>query len=145
MGGVGLKVFALRHNYLIHLTYELVTKYPTPSNLSYVWNFGIFSLIALIIQIITGILLVMHYTPHVDLSFISCEHIMRDVNLGWLLRYTHANGASVFFIAVYCHIARALIFGSYLFARRALWSSGVIIFLLMIITAFLGYILPGVK
>jgi ubiquinol-cytochrome c reductase cytochrome b subunit len=119
-----------------------VVKYPTSTNLSYFWNFGIFALVALILQIVSGILLVMHYTPNVDYAFISCDHIMRDVNYGWTLRYSHANGASIFFIVVYAHILRGLIYGSYLFTREPLWCSGVIIFLLMIITAFLGYILP---
>jgi len=138
-------MFSLHKNLFGNLIYQLATKYPTPSNLSYVWNFGVFSLIALILQIITGILLVMHYTPNVDLAFVSCEHIMRDVNFGWLLRYAHANGASIFFIVVYSHIVRGLIFGSYLFSRKSLWSSGVIIFLLMIITAFSGIYYHGGK
>ncbi len=135
-------LYSLRKNIIISLLYSTAVKYPTPSNLTYAWNFGIFALIALFLQIVTGIILVMHYTPHIDLAFISCEHIMRDVNYGWLLRYLHANGASVFFIVVYTHIFRGLIFGSYLFARELLWCSGVIILLCMIITAFLGYILP---
>ena len=137
-----MRMHSLHQNFLIRTVYDITTKYPAPSNLSYIWNFGIFSLIALAIQILTGILLVMHYTPNIDLAFISCEHIMRDVNFGWLLRYAHANGASIFFIVVYAHIARGLLYGSYLYLRRGLWTSGVIIFLLMIITAFLGYILP---
>jgi len=131
----------MHNNNLINFLYGLATKYPTPSNLTYFWNFGVFSFFALIIQIVTGILLVMHYTPHVDLAFSSIEHIMRDLDWGWLLRYTHANGASLFFIVMYLHIARSLLYGSYV-SRSLLWSSGVIIFLLTIITAFLGYILP---
>jgi ubiquinol-cytochrome c reductase cytochrome b subunit len=133
---------SLRKNLIASLLYQTAVKYPAPSNLSYVWNFGVFATVALMLQIVTGIILVMHYTPHVDLAFLSCEHIMRDVNYGWLLRYLHANGASLFFIVVYAHIFRGLIFGSYLFSRELLWCSGVIILLLMIITAFLGYILP---
>lgn len=133
---------SLRRNPIISFIYQIGTKYPTPITLTYLWNFGIFALIALILQIITGIFLVMHYTPHIDYAFLSCEHIMRDVNYGWLLRYAHANGASLFFIVVYAHIVRGLIYGSYLFARDLLWISGVLILLLMIITAFLGYILP---
>lgn len=133
---------SLRKNVISELLYNQAIKYPAPSNLSYAWNFGVFAIIALITQIITGIILVMHYTPHTDLAFLSCEHIMRDVNFGWLLRYMHANGASLFFIVVYAHIIRGLVFGSYLFSRELLWCSGVIILLLMIITAFLGYILP---
>ena len=131
----------MHSNNIINFFYGFVTKYPTPSNLTYFWNFGVFSFFALIIQIITGILLVMHYTPHIDLAFSSVEHIMRDIDFGWLLRYTHANGASLFFIVMYLHISRSLLYGSYI-SRGLLWSSGVIIFLLTIITAFLGYILP---
>jgi len=135
-------VSSARRSFLFSTLYNLAVKYPTATNLSYFWNFGVFALVALAIQIVTGILLVMHYTPNIDYAFISCDHIMRDVNYGWLLRYSHANGASIFFIVVYAHILRGLIYGSYLFARELLWCSGVIILLLMIITAFLGYILP---
>nr|YP_010726694.1 apocytochrome b [Cystoclonium purpureum f. stellatum]WDY85181.1 apocytochrome b [Cystoclonium purpureum f. stellatum] len=116
--------------------------YPTPINLHYAWNFGFLSSICLIIQILTGIFLAMHYTPHVDLAFASVEHIMRDVNYGWLLRYIHANGASMFFIVVYIHIFRGLYFSSYSKPRHWVWVIGVIILLLMIITAFIGYVLP---
>nr|NP_049295.1 apocytochrome b [Porphyra purpurea]AAD03098.1 apocytochrome b [Porphyra purpurea] len=116
--------------------------YPTPINIHYAWNFGFLSAMCLIVQIITGIFLAMHYTPHVDLAFISVEHIMRDVNFGWLLRYTHANGASMFFIVVYIHIFRGLYYGSYTSPRQFVWVIGVIILLLMIITAFIGYVLP---
>ena len=133
---------SLRTNSIISLAYNIAVKYPAPSNLSYSWNFGIFGTVILFSQILTGLILVMHYTPNADLAFISCEHIMRDVNYGWLLRYLHANGASLFFIVIYSHIFRGLIYGSYLFSRQLLWCSGVIILLLMIITAFLGYILP---
>nr|YP_009131066.1 apocytochrome b [Asparagopsis taxiformis]AHX02402.1 apocytochrome b [Asparagopsis taxiformis] len=116
--------------------------YPTPINIHYAWNFGFLSAMCLIIQILTGIFLAMHYTPHIDLAFASVEHIMRDVNYGWLLRYIHANGASMFFIVVYIHIFRGLYFGSYIKPRHWVWVIGVIIFLLMIITAFIGYVLP---
>jgi len=116
--------------------------YPTPINIHYAWNFGFLSAMCLIIQILTGIFLAMHYTPHIDLAFASVEHIMRDVNYGWLLRYIHANGASMFFIVVYIHIFRGLYFGSYIRPRHWVWVIGVIIFLLMIITAFIGYVLP---
>jgi len=133
---------SLRSTTISDLIYKAAVKYPAPSNLTYSWNFGIFSTIALLIQIVTGIVLVMFYTPHIDLAFISVEHIMRDINYGWLLRYLHANGASLFFIALYLHIARGLIHGSYLFHRSLLWCSGVILFLLTILSAFLGYILP---
>jgi len=119
-----------------------IIDYPTPVNLNYLWSFGSAAGICLVIQIITGIFLAMHYTPHVDLAFNSVEHIMRDVNNGWLIRYLHANGASMFFIVVYSHIFRGLYFGSYIYPRGRLWASGVIIFLLMMATAFMGYVLP---
>ena len=116
--------------------------YPTPSNLSYWWNFGSLAGICLIIQILTGVFLAMHYTPHVDLAFLSVEHIMRDVTGGWLLRYMHANGASMFFIVVYLHIFRGLYYASYTSPRELVWCLGVVLLLLMIITAFIGYVLP---
>lgn len=119
-----------------------IIDYPTPINLNYLWSFGSAAGICLVIQIITGILLAMHYTPHIDLAFNSVEHIMRDVNNGWLIRYLHANGASMFFIVVYCHIFRGLYYGSYMYPREKLWISGVVIFLLMMATAFMGYVLP---
>ncbi|MDH3662327.1 MAG: cytochrome b/b6 [Alphaproteobacteria bacterium] len=118
------------------------SQYPTPRNLSYWWNFGSLAGIALTLQIMTGIVLAMHYTPHVDYAFASVEHIMRDVNYGWLLRYAHANGASFFFIAVYIHIFRGLYYGSYKNPRELLWMMGVVIMLLMMGTAFMGYVLP---
>nr|YP_009402608.1 apocytochrome b [Sheathia arcuata]ARX95748.1 apocytochrome b [Sheathia arcuata] len=116
--------------------------YPTPINIHYAWNFGFLSAMCLIIQILTGVFLAMHYTPHVDLAFASVEHIMRDVNFGWLLRYIHSNGASMFFIVVYIHLFRGLYFGSYATPRRFVWVVGVIILFLMIMTAFIGYVLP---
>jgi ubiquinol-cytochrome c reductase cytochrome b subunit len=119
-----------------------IIDYPTPINLNYMWSFGSTAGIALVIQIITGVFLAMHYTPHIDLAFKSVEHIMRDVNNGWLIRYFHANGASIFFIVVYCHIFRGLYFGSYIYPRDRLWISGVLIFFLMMATAFMGYVLP---
>ena len=119
-----------------------IIDYPTPINLNYMWSFGSAAGICLVIQIITGIFLAMHYTPHIDLAFNSVEHIMRDVNNGWLIRYLHANGASMFFIVVYSHIFRGLYYGSYIYPRHLLWCSGVIIFLLMMATAFMGYVLP---
>ena len=119
-----------------------IISYPTPINLNYMWSFGSLAGLGLVIQIITGIFLAMHYTPHVDLAFNSVEHIMRDVNNGWLIRYIHANGASFFFIVTYIHIFRGLYFGSYMYPRGFLWCSGVIIFLLMMATAFMGYVLP---
>lgn len=116
--------------------------YPTPSNISYWWGFGSLAGLCLVIQIITGVFLAMHYTPHVDLAFNSVEHIMRDVKGGWLLRYMHANGASMFFTAVYIHIFRGLFYGSYTSPREFIWCLGVVILLLMIVTAFIGYVLP---
>jgi len=127
-------IFAVLNNHLID--------YPTPINLNYFYGFGSLAGIMLVIQILTGIFLAMHYTPHIDLAFNSVEHIMRDVNNGWLIRYTHANGASFFFIVVYIHIFRGLYYGSYITPREYLWCSGVIIFILMMATAFMGYVLP---
>ena len=124
---------------LIHSSFVV---YPTPRNLNYFWTFGGILSLMLGLQIITGIVLVMHYTPHVDYAFASVEHIMRDVNWGWLIRYAHANGASMFFIAVYIHMLRGLYYGSYKAPREVLWILGVIIFLLMMATAFMGYVLP---
>ena len=115
---------------------------PEPSNLNYMWNFGSLAGIMLVIMIITGLFLAMHYTPHVSHAFSSVEMIMRNVNYGWLLRYAHANGASMFFIIVYLHISRGLYYGSYKQPRELLWIMGVIIFLLMMATAFMGYVLP---
>ena len=117
-------------------------EYRTPRNLSYMWSFGSLAGIALVIQIITGIVLAMHYTPNADYAFNSVERIMRDVNYGWLIRYAHAVGASMFFGVVYIHIARGLYYGSYKAPREILWFLGVIIFLAMMATAFMGYVLP---
>lgn len=116
--------------------------YYTPRNLNYWWNFGSIAGICLMIQILTGIFLAMHYTPHVSFAFDSVEHIMRDVNYGWLLRYIHAVGASMFFVVVYIHIFRGLYYGSYKSPREVLWWLGVVILLLMMATAFMGYVLP---
>lgn len=127
---------------LLSIYNSYINTSPQPSNISYLWNFGSLLALCLGIQIISGIFLAMHYCPNVDLAFISVEHIMRDVNYGWLIRYIHANTASFFFIFVYCHIARGIYYGSYLGVRALVWNIGVIIFLLMIITAFLGYVLP---
>jgi len=127
---------------IMGLMHSSFVVYPTPKNLNYFWTFGGILSLMLGVQIITGIVLVMHYTPHVDYAFASVEHIMRDVNWGWLIRYAHANGASMFFIAVYIHMLRGLYFGSYKAPREVLWILGVIIFLLMMATAFMGYVLP---
>jgi ubiquinol-cytochrome c reductase cytochrome b subunit len=116
--------------------------YPVPRNLNYFWNFGVLAGAALAVQIITGIVLAMHYTPHVNYAFNSVEHIMRDVNYGWFIRYSHMNGASMFFIVVYLHIFRGLYYGSYKAPREMVWLLGVVIFLLMMATAFMGYVLP---
>ena len=116
--------------------------HPTPKNLNYLWNFGSLAGLMLGFQIITGIVLAMHYKPDAAVAFASVEHIMRDVNYGWLLRYAHANGASMFFIVVYLHIFRGLYYGSYKAPRELLWMLGVVILLLMMATAFMGYVLP---
>jgi ubiquinol-cytochrome c reductase cytochrome b/c1 subunit len=124
---------------LIHSSF---VAYPTPRNLNYWWTFGAILSMMLAVQIITGIILAMHYTPHVDMAFKSVEGIVRDVNYGWLLRYLHSNGASMFFIAVYVHMFRGLYYGSYKEPREVLWILGVIIYLLMMATGFMGYVLP---
>jgi quinol-cytochrome oxidoreductase complex cytochrome b subunit len=124
---------------LIHSAFVV---YPTPRNLNYWWNFGAILTFMLAAQIATGIVLAMHYIPDASLAMGSTEHIMRDVNYGWLLRYLHANGASLFFLAVYIHMLRGLYYGSHKEPREVLWILGVIIFLLMIMTAFMGYVLP---
>src|SRR4051812_37036427 len=117
--------------------------YPVPRNLNYWWNFGVLAGLALTIQIVTGIILAMHYAPTGDHAFQSVEHIMRDVNQGWFLRYAHANGASLFFIVTYVHIFRGIYYGSYKAPRELVWMLGLVILLLMMATAFMGYVLPG--
>jgi ubiquinol-cytochrome c reductase cytochrome b subunit len=116
--------------------------YPVPRNLNYLWNFGVLAGLALVIQIITGVVLAMHYAANGTVAFGSVERIMRDVNWGWMLRYMHANGASFFFIVVYIHIFRGLYYGSYKQPREMVWILGIVIFLLMMATAFMGYVLP---
>ena len=123
------------------MNHEL-NEYPTPKNLNYFWNFGSLAGITLVLMIVTGIVLSMNYTAHIDYAFDSVERIMRDVNHGWLLRYIHMNGASFFFIVVYIHIFRGLYYGSYKAPREILWILGVLILLLMMATAFMGYVLP---
>ena len=130
-----LPIFSFLHN-------SLGAGYATPKNLNYWWNFGSLAGLALIIMIVTGIVLAMNYTPHVDHAFNSVERIMRDVNFGWLLRYIHMNGGSLFFIVVYIHIFRGLYFGSYKSPRELLWIIGILILLAMMATAFIGYVLP---
>ncbi|MGH6644573.1 MAG: cytochrome b, partial [Bradyrhizobium sp.] len=127
---------------IVRLAYDSVVAFPTPKNLNYWWTFGGILAFCLGIQIVTGIVLAMHYVPHVDYAFNSVERIMRDVNYGWLIRYVHANGASMFFIAVYIHMFRGLYYGSYKAPREVLWILGCVIYLLMMATAFMGYVLP---
>ena len=116
--------------------------FPTPKNFNYLWNFGALASVTLVMMIATGIFLAMNYTPDASMAFDSVERIMRDVNYGWLMRYAHANGASMFFIVVYIHIFRGLYYGSYKTPRELLWMLGVVILLLMMATAFMGYVLP---
>ena len=127
---------------IISMAKHSLVDYPAPRNLSYWWNFGSIAGICLVIQIVTGIFLAMQYTPHIDLAFGSVENIMRNVNFGWLLRYVHAVGASMFFTVVYIHIFRGLYYGSYKSPREVLWWLGIVILLLMMATAFMGYVLP---
>ena len=124
---------------LPRLMHDQVNAFPTPRNLNYWWTFGGILTFCLAVQIITGIVLAMHYQPSAEMAFDSVEHIMRDVNWGWLMRYTHAVGGSMFFLAVYIHIFRGLYYGSYKAPREVLWILGVIILLLMMATAFMGY------
>uniref|UniRef100_A0A896Z8U7 Cytochrome b n=1 Tax=Coniophora olivacea TaxID=85977 RepID=A0A896Z8U7_9AGAM len=132
----------LKSHSLLRLFNSYVVDSPQPANISYMWNFGSLLATCLVIQILTGAFLAMHYQAHVDFAFNSVEHIMRDVNNGWLIRYTHANVASFFFIFVYMHIARNMYYGSYKSPRVLVWSIGVIILVLMMAIAFLGYVLP---
>ena len=127
---------------LLNLVNGYLVDSPQPSNLSYLWNFGSLLAFCLIIQIVTGVTLAMHYNPSVVEAFNSVEHIMRDVNNGWLIRYLHSNTASAFFFLVYLHIGRGLYYGSYKAPRTLVWTIGTIIFILMMATAFLGYVLP---
>ncbi len=124
------------------LLHDQITAFPTPRNLNYLWTFGGILTFVLMVQIITGIIAAMHYVPDVDMAWESVERLMRDVNYGWLMRYTHAVGASMFFLAVYIHIFRGLYYGSYKAPREVLWILGVIILILMMATAFMGYSLP---
>ena len=129
-----LPIFTFMHHDLVD--------YPTPRNLNYWWNFGSLAGIVLVIMIVTGIVLAMHYTPHVDMAFASVERIMRDVNYGWLIRYVHMTGGSMFFLVVYIHLFRGMYYGSYKEPRELLWILGVLILLCMMATAFMGYVLP---
>ena len=132
----------LKSHPLLKMANSYVIDSPQPSNISYLWNFGSLLAFCLIIQIITGVTLAMHYNPSVLEAFNSVEHIMRDVNNGWLIRYLHSNTASAFFFLVYLHIGRGLYYGSYRAPRTLVWTIGTVIFLLMMATGFLGYVLP---
>jgi len=132
----------LKYHPLLSLVNGVLVDLPLPSNLTYMWGFGSLLGLCLGVQLASGIFLAMHYCPSVDQAFISVEHIMRDVNYGWFLRYLHANGASMFFIAVFMHIARGLYYGSYTKPRDMVWNIGVIILVAMMGTAFIGYVLP---
>ena len=128
------KLFKLISNHIIF--------YPTSTSLTYAWSFGFLAGVCLLIQIISGLFLSIHYVAHIDFAFSSVQFIMRDVKNGWLIRYIHSNGASMFFIVVYLHIFRGLYYGSYMKPRESLWCSGVVILILMMATAFTGYVLP---
>ncbi len=127
---------------IVGLVHSSFVSYPVPRNLNYFWTFGAILSFMLIIQIITGVILAMHYVPNSTMAFASIEHIMRDVNFGWLIRYLHTNGGSFFFLAVYIHMFRGMYYGSYKSPREVLWILGVIIYVLMMATAFMGYVLP---
>jgi ubiquinol-cytochrome c reductase cytochrome b/c1 subunit len=127
---------------IMGLVHSSFVAFPVPKNLNYFWTFGAMLSFMLVAQIVTGVVLAMHYTPESSMAFTSVEHIMRDVNYGWLLRYLHANGGTMFFLAVYIHMLRGLYYGSYKEPRELLWILGVVIFLLMMATAFMGYVLP---
>ena len=129
-----LPIFSLIGGHLLN--------YPTPKNLNYFWTFGGILTFVLLTQIVTGLVLAMHYIADTNYAFESVEHIMRDVNYGWLIRYIHANGSSMFFLAVYIHMGRSLYYGSYKEPRELIWLLGLIIFFLMIMAAFMGYVLP---
>ena len=140
--GTGFERWVDKRLPLVRLGYDSFIDFPTPKNLNYWYTFGGILSIILVWQIVTGIVLAMHYTPHVDLAFASVEHIMRNVNAGWLIRYMHMNGASLFFIAVYFHIFRGLYYGSYKALREITWIIGILIYVAMMATAFMGYVLP---
>jgi ubiquinol-cytochrome c reductase cytochrome b subunit len=132
----------LKSHPLLKIVNSYIIDSPQPANLSYLWNFGSLLALCLVIQIITGVTLAMHYTPSVSEAFNSVEHIMRDVNNGWLVRYLHSNTASAFFFLVYLHIGRGLYYGSYKAPRTLTWAIGTVILIVMMATAFLGYVLP---
>ncbi len=127
---------------LTHIVKHELTDYPTPRNLSYWWNFGFLAGFVLVLQIATGIFLAMYYKPDVNMAFDSVQHIMRDVNYGWLLRYIHSTGASAFFVVIYVHMARTLYYASYHKPRELMWWTGQVLMLMIMATAFMGYLLP---
>lgn len=129
-------------NLFISIIHDHLFSYPTPRNINYNWSFGSLCGLFFVIQLVTGLFLSMHYIPDISYAFNSVEHIMRDVNFGWFMRYAHANGASIFFFVIYFHIFRNIYFGSYTQPRVKLWISGIIIFFLVMAIAFLGYVLP---
>ncbi len=141
----GVEKWLERRLPIVRLLHDTGVSYPTPRNLNYLWTFGGILTFMLVAQIVTGVVLAMHYAANTQVAFHSVELIMRDVNWGWLMRYLHANGASMFFIAVYVHIFRGLYYGSYKEPRELLWILGVIILLLMMATAFMGYVLPWAR
>lgn len=133
----------VKRNSILNMVNSYIIDSPLPSNINYFWNFGSLLGLGLIIQVITGVILAMNYLPSIDLAFISVEHIMRDLNYGYIIRYTHANGAAMFFICLYIHIARGLYYNSYTQSNlKSTWIVGVVIFILSMATAFLGYCLP---
>lgn len=140
--GTGIEKWIDARLPIVRLVHGSFVDFPTPKNLNYWWTFGGILAVCLVTQIITGIVLAMHYVPHVDFAFASVERIMRDVEYGWLIRYIHANGASMFFLAVYIHMFRGLYYGSYKAPREMSWIIGVVIYLVMMGTAFMGYVLP---
>jgi len=133
----------VKNNTILKLVNSYLIDASQPSNISYLWNFGSLLAVCLIIQIITGVTLAMHYSPSILEAFNSVEHIMRDVNYGWVLRYFHANGASLFFMMVFIHIGRGIYYGSYL--KTMVWGVGVVLFIVMMATAFIGKNLPKIN
>ncbi|MEO8714815.1 MAG: cytochrome b N-terminal domain-containing protein [Acetobacteraceae bacterium] len=127
---------------ILSLMHKEYGAFPTPKNFNYLWNFGALATVTLVVMMITGVFLAMNYQPNTTLAFDSVQHIMRDVNYGWMIRYIHQNGASMFFIVVYIHILRGMYYGSYKKPRELLWMLGVVILLLLMATAFMGYVLP---
>nr|YP_010049274.1 cytochrome b [Pleurostomum flabellatum]QPL15599.1 cytochrome b [Pleurostomum flabellatum] len=129
-------------NVITNNVYQHLIKYPTPINLNYLWNFGFMAGIFLVVQILSGVFLTFFYTPHIELAFYSVERLMRDVNFGWFIRYIHMNGASFFFFVIYIHILKGIYYGSYYFPRNSVWFIGCLMYIILMGTAFLGYVLP---